>query len=90
MPRARPDRDGGEGLLVDVGQLVHDDGSGGEEAVGVQEGVEEVDGEETQVSQPLQQTLHTGIADLRHLAGIQRLAKANVHVILMQSCIRSA
>lgn len=49
-----PDRNGGEGLLVDVGQLVDDDGSCGEDPVCMQEGVEEINGEEAQVCQALQ------------------------------------
>ena len=88
-PSTSPDGDGGEGLLVDVGQLVHDHGGGGEDAVSVQEGVEEVDGEEAQVGQPLQQTLHAGVADLRDLAGVERLAEANVNIIFMETHIGS-
>lgn len=54
----------------------------------MQEGVEEVDGQEAQVGQTLQQTLHAGVADLRHLAGVQRLAEANVHVVFVQPGVR--
>ena len=50
----------------------------------MQEGVEEVDGQEAQVGEPLQQTLHAGVADLRHLARVERLAEADVHVVLME------
>lgn len=55
----------------------------------MQEGVEEVYGEETQVGQPLQQPLHTGIADLGDLAGVERLAEANVNIIFMETYIGS-
>jgi len=68
-----------------VGQLVNDHGGGGEEAVRVQEGVEEVDGQEAQVGEPLQQPLYAGVADLGHLAGVECLAEADVHVVLVQS-----
>lgn len=84
-----PDRYRGEGLLVDVGQLVDDDGGCGEDPVRVQEGVEEVNGEEAQVRQALQQPLHAGVADLRHLAGIERLAETDVDVVLVQSSVGS-
>ncbi|KAA8592698.1 hypothetical protein FQN60_018153 [Etheostoma spectabile] len=70
-------RYGGEGLLVDVGQFVHDHRCRGENPVCVQEGVEKVYGEEAQVGQPLQQPLHAGIADLGDLAGVERFAEAN-------------
>lgn len=84
-----PDRYGGEGLLVDVGQFVHDHHCCGEDPVCVQEGVEEVYGEETQVGQPLEQPLHAGIADLGDLAGVERLAEANVNIIFMETYIGS-
>lgn len=84
-----PDGDGGEGLLVDICQLLHDNSGRGEDAVGVQEGVEEVDGKEAQVCQPLQQPLHAGIADLRNLAGVERLAEANVNIVFMETSIGS-
>ena len=82
--RRVPYGDGGERLLVDVGQLVDDDGGGGEDPVRVEEGVEEVDGEEPQVRQALQQPLHAGVADLRDLAGVERLAEADVDVVFVQ------
>lgn len=85
----RPDRYGGEGLLVDVSQLVHDHGCCGEDSVCVQEGVEEVYGEEAKVGQPLQQPLHAGITDLGDLAGVERLAEANVNIIFMETHIGS-
>lgn len=85
----RPDRYGGEGLLVDVSQLVHDHGCCGEDPVCVQEGVEEVYGEEAKVGQPLQQPLHAGITDLGDLAGVERLAEANVNIIFMETHIGS-
>lgn len=84
-----PDRNGGERLLVDVSQLVHDHSCCGEDPVGVQEGVQEVYGEEAQVSQPLQQPLHAGVADLGDLAGVERLAEANVNIIFMEAHIGS-
>lgn len=49
-----PCRDGTDGLLIDGDQLVQHYVSTGEDAVWVEEGVQEVDGEEAQVSQPLQ------------------------------------
>lgn len=55
----------------------------------MQEGVEEIDAEEAQVSQSLQETLHAGIANLRNLAGVQGFTKTDIHIIFMQSCIRS-
>lgn len=56
----------------------------------MQEGVQEVDGEEPQVGQPLQQALHAGVADLQHLAGVHHLTEADVHVVTVQTRIRSA
>ena len=50
----------------------------------MQEGVEEVDGQEAQVGEPLQQPLHAGVADLGHLAGVEGLAEANVNVVLVE------
>jgi len=85
----RPDRYGGERLLVDVCQFVHDHCRSGEDPVCVQEGVEEVYGEEAQVGQPLQQPLHAGITDLGDLAGVERLAEANVNIIFMEAHIGS-
>lgn len=55
----------------------------------MQEGVEEVYGEEAQVGQPLQQALHAGVADLGDLAGVERLAEANVNIIFMETHIGS-
>ncbi len=54
-------------LLVYGDEFVKDYFCAGEHAVGVQEGVQEVDGEEAQVGQPLQQAFHAGVADLQHL-----------------------
>ncbi len=54
----------------------------------MEEGVEEVDGQEAQVSQPFQESLHAGVTDLWHLAGVQRLTEADVHIVFMQSGIR--
>lgn len=56
----------------------------------MQEGVQEVDGEEPQVGQPLQQALHAGVADLQHLAGVHHLTETDVHVVTVQARIRSA
>lgn len=84
-----PHRDGRERFLVDVSQFVDDHGGGGEDPVSVEEGVEKVYGEEAQICQALQQTLHAGVSDLWHLAGIECLAEANVHVVFMQPGIRS-
>lgn len=55
----------------------------------MQESVEEIDAEEAQVSQSLQETFHAGIADLRDLAGVQGFTKTDIHIIFMQSCVRS-
>lgn len=55
----------------------------------MQEGVEEVDGQEAQVCQPLQQPLDAGVADLGDLAGVERLAEANVNIIFMETHIGS-
>ena len=49
-----PGGDGTDGLPVDGDELVQDHNGGGEDAVRVQEGVEEVDAQEAQVSQSLQ------------------------------------
>lgn len=84
-----PDGYGGEGFLVDVGQFVHDHRCRGENPVRVQKGVEEVDGQETQVGQPLEQSLDAGVADLGDLAGVERLAEANVNIIFMETHIGS-
>lgn len=84
-----PDWYGSKRLLVDVSQFLHDHGGSSEDAVGVQECVEEVYGEEAQVGQPLQQSLHAGVADLRNLAGVERLTEANVNIIFMETRIRS-
>lgn len=84
-----PDWYGCKRLLVDVSQFLHDHGGSGEDPVGVQERVEEVYGEEAQVGQPLQQPLHAGVADLRNLAGVERLTEANVNIIFMETRIRS-
>lgn len=76
-----PGGDCADGLPVDGDELVQDHDGSGEDTVGVQEGVEEVDAQEAQVRQPLQQPLHTGIPDLKHFAGVHGFAEANVHVI---------
>lgn len=54
----------------------------------MQEGVEEVDGEEAQVRQALQQALHAGVADLWHFAGVEGLTEADVHVVFMEPGVR--
>lgn len=55
----------------------------------MQECVKEVYGEESQVGQPLQKPLHAGVADLRNLAGVERLTEANVNIIFMETRIGS-
>lgn len=55
----------------------------------MQKGVEEVYGEEAQVGQPLEEPLHAGVADLGDLAGVERLAEANVNIIFMETHIGS-
>lgn len=76
-----PGRDGTDGFLVDGDQLVQDHHSSGEDTVGMQEGVEEVDTQEAKVCQPLQQPLHTCVPDLQHFAGIHGFAEADVNII---------
>lgn len=85
-----PCRDGTDGLLVDGDELVQHYVSCGEDAIRVEEGVQEIDGEEAQVGQPLQQALHTGVADLQHLTGVHHLAEADVNIIAVQAGIRPA
>ncbi len=85
-----PCRDGTDGLLVDGDELVQHYVSAGEDAVRVEEGVQEVDGEEAQVGQPLQQALHAGVADLQHFAGVHHLAEADVDVVTVQAGVRPA
>ena len=79
-----PGGDGADGLPVDGDELVQDHNGRGEDAVGVQEGVEEVDAQEAQVREPLQQPLHAGVPDLQDFAGVHGFAEANVHVITIQ------
>lgn len=55
----------------------------------MQEGIKEVDGKEAQVCQPLQQPFHAGVSDLGNLAGVERLAEANVNIVFMETRIRS-
>lgn len=55
----------------------------------MQESVEEVDGQEAQVCEPLEEAFHTGVADLRDLAGVERLTEANVNIIFMETDIGS-
>lgn len=80
-----PCRYGTDGLFVDGDQLVEHDVGTGEDTVRVEEGVQEVDGEEAQVSQPLQQALHAGVTDLQHLAGVHHLAEADVDIVAVQA-----
>lgn len=56
----------------------------------MEEGVEEVDGQEAQVGQSFQESLHAGVTDLWHLAGVQRLTEADVHIVFVQSGVRPA
>ena len=44
-------------------------------SVGQEESVEEVDREESEVSQPLEESVRRGVADLGHLAVVQSSAK---------------
>lgn len=84
-----PDRNGGEGPPVDVRELLQHHGRGGEDAVGVQEGVQEVNAQEPQVREPLQEALNARVADLGDFAGIQRFAEANINVISVKTGIGS-
>lgn len=54
----------------------------------MEEGVEEVYGEEPEVREPLQEPLNAGISDLRDLTGVQSLTEADVHVVFMQPSVR--
>lgn len=83
-----PRRDGADGLFVDGDKLVQHYVSTGEDPVRVEEGVQEVDGEEAQVSQSLQQALHAGVADLQHLTGVHHLAEADVDIVTVQAGVR--
>lgn len=56
----------------------------------MQEGVEEVNGEETQVGESLQQAFHAGVANLQHLAGVHHFTEADVHVVAVQTRIGPA
>lgn len=76
-----PGRNRTHGFSVDIDQLVQDHHSIGEDAVGMQEGVEKVNAQEAKISQALQQALHAGIADLKHFARIHGFAEANVNII---------
>lgn len=76
-----PGRDGTDGFLVNGDELVQDHDGRGEDAVGVQEGVEEVDAQEAQVRQALQQPLHAGVPDLQHFAGVHGFTEANINVV---------
>lgn len=80
-----PGGDGTDGLLIDGDELVQHNISAGEDSIRMEEGVQEVDGEEAQVGQPLEQALHTGVTDLQHLAGVHHLAEAYVDVITVQA-----
>lgn len=53
----------------------------------MEEGVQKVNGEEAQVCQALQQALHAGITDLRHLAGVHHLAEADVDIVTVQTAV---
>ena len=55
-----------------------------EHSVCEKESVEEVDGEEPQVSQSLQQPLRCGVTDLRDFAVIESPGEPDVHVVLEQ------
>lgn len=88
--RDSPSGDRADGLLVDGDEFIQHHISSGEHAIGVQERVEEVDGEEAQVGQPLQQALHAGISDLQHLAGVHHLAEADVDVVAVQAGVGPA
>lgn len=89
MHRDSPSRDSTDGLLVDSDEFIQHHVSCGEHTIGVEEGVEEVDGEETEVGQPLQQTFDAGVADLQHFAGVHHLTEADVHIIAIQTWIWS-
>lgn len=85
-----PDRDGGERPLVYVRKLRQYHVCRGENTVGVQKGVEEIDTKKPQVCQPLQEALHAGITDLGHFAGVECFTEANISVIFMKTGIRPA
>ena len=52
--------------------------------VGQEERVEEVDGQEPEVGQPLEQPFRRGVANLRDLAVVQHPTEADVHVVFEQ------
>lgn len=54
----------------------------------MEEGVQKVNGQEAQVSQALQQALHAGVTDLRHLAGVHHLAEADVNIVAVEAGVR--
>ena len=82
-----PDGDRGERPLVYVGKLPQHHGCCGENPIGVQKGVEEIDAKKPQVCQPLQEALHASVTDLGHFAGGECFTEANVGVILVKTGI---
>lgn len=83
-----PDRDGGKRPLVYIGKFCQHHSCRSENTIGVQKGVEEINTKKSQVCQPLQEALHTGIADLGHFARVECFTEANVSVIFMKTGIR--
>ena len=77
----------GVGVAVHTLQRGQDAVPVGEDAVRQQERVEEVDAQEAEVGQALQEPVQAGVADLRHLAGVEDLAEANVVVVLEETCV---
>ena len=70
--------------LVQVAQRLEHRERVGEEAIGEQEGVEEVDAEKAQIGETLDELLGRRLADLRHLARVQVLRVLDVLLVLEQ------
>ena len=54
----------------------------------MQKGVEDIDAKKPQVGQSLQETLHAGVPDLGHFAGVEGFTEANVSVVLVKPGVR--
>ena len=59
----------------------------GEDPIGEEEGVEEVDAQEAEVGEALEEALLAGVTDLGQLAAVQGPAESNIDIVLVQSWI---